>query len=107
MAELIDQSGGRLTLAGRLTSDSVLELEPQGRTLLATSGASYEIDLAEVSFSSSSGVALLLAWLRAARAAGAEVVFKNLPASMLGLLRVSELEHVLPVAGPASSTAPV
>lgn len=96
MSQLVDQGNGRLSLSGRLTSRSVPELEPQGRALLTKAGAKYEIDLAEVTFSSSAGVALLLAWLRAAESAGAEVVYKNLPASMLGLLRVTELENVLP-----------
>lgn len=106
MAELVDHGNGRLALAGRLTSDSVLELEPQGRALLTTAGASYEVDLADVTYSSSAGVALMLAWLRAARAADAELMFKNLPASMLGLLRVTELQAMLPVVDHAQTAAP-
>ncbi|MGI9295411.1 MAG: STAS domain-containing protein [Pseudomonadales bacterium] len=98
MAELLDEGNGRLKLSGRLTSEVVPVLEPQGRALLITAGAKYEIDLREVTFSSSAGVALMLAWLRAAQAVGAEVVFKNLPASMQGLLRVTELENILPLA---------
>lgn len=98
MSQLVDQGNGRLKLSGRLTSELVPLLEAQGRALLKTAGAKYEIDLLEVTFSSSAGVALMLAWLRAAHAVGAEVVFKNLPASMQGLLRVTELENILPLA---------
>ncbi|MGI9285716.1 MAG: STAS domain-containing protein [Pseudomonadales bacterium] len=98
MAELVDKGHACLSLSGRLDSRSVPALEPEGRALLTTADGKYEIDLAEVSYSSSAGVALMLAWLRAARAAGTEVVFKNLPASMQGLLRVTELENILPLA---------
>lgn len=105
MADLTDSGDGRLTLAGRLTADSVLELEPQGRALLATAGVSYEIDLADVTYSSSAGVALMLAWQRAAQSAQAEVTFINLPASMLGLLRVTELQNVLTVTTHEKSAA--
>ncbi len=98
MSQLVDRGNGHLALSGRLTSESVLGLEPQGRALLTTAGAKYEVDLAEVTFSSSAGVALMLAWLRAARASGTEVIFKNLPAGMQGLLQVTELENILPVA---------
>lgn len=107
MAKLVDKGDACLALSGRLNSHSVPALEPQGRALLTTAGVEYEIDLADVSYSSSAGVALMLAWLRAARAAGAEVVFKNLPASMLGLLQVSELENILPVVRHENSAASV
>ncbi len=98
MSQLVDRGNGHLALSGRLTSESVLGLEPQGRALLTTAGAKYEVDLAEVTFSSSAGVALMLAWLRAARASDTEVIFKNLPAGMQGLLQVTELKNILPVA---------
>lgn len=106
MAELIDHGDGRLVLAGRLTSETVVALESQGRALLKAADTTYIIDFAEVTYSSSAGVALMLAWLRAARGAGADLIFKNLPARLLGLLRVTGLQDVLPIDERAGSAPP-
>ena len=94
MTQLVDHGDGHLSLSGRLTSDTVPALEPQGRELISNQHDCYEIDLAEVTFGSSAAVALMLAWLRSARAAQVKVIFKNLPAGIQGLLRVSELEDI-------------
>ncbi len=97
MTQLVDHGGGHLSLSGRLTSDTVPALEPQGSELITTQHDCYEIDLAEVTFGSSAAVALMLAWLRSARAAQVKITFKNLPQGMRGLVRVSKLEDILPL----------
>ncbi len=98
MSQLTDQGDGNLALSGRLTSDTVIELEVQARAALAQEHSHYKVDLSEVTFGSSAGVALMLALLRAAREAGKELVFANLPSGIAGLLRVSELEEIIPLA---------
>lgn len=97
MTQLTDHGDGQLSLKGRLTSETVPALEPRGRELMTKQHDSYEIDLAEVTFGSSAAVALMLAWLRSARAAQVKVTFKNLPQGMRGLVRVSTLEEILPM----------
>lgn len=99
MTQLVDQGDGQLSLSGRLTSETVPALEPQGHELITAQHDYYEIDLAEVTFGSSAAVALMLSWLRLAHAAQVEIVFKNLPQGMRGLVRVSKLEDILPMKG--------
>ncbi len=97
MAQLVDHGDGNLALSGRLTSETVAELELQASEALAHEHSHYKVDLSEVTFGSSAGVALMLALLRTAREAKKEIVFANLPAGMVGLLRVSELEDIVPL----------
>ncbi len=97
MSQLIDEGDGNLALSGRLTSDTVAELELQVCDLIAKQHSHYTVDLAAVTFGSSAAVALMLALLRAARDAEKSIVFANLPAGMAGLLRVSELEDIVPL----------
>ncbi len=97
MSQLLDQGDGNLALSGRLTSDTVAEIELQANELLAEQHSRYTVDLAAVTFGSSAAVALMLALLRKAHGAGKQIVFANLPAGMAGLLRVSELEDIVPL----------
>ena len=56
------------------------------------------IDLGGVSRADSAGVALLVEWLREARARGQDLRFVNVPAQMLAIIRVADLEDLLPLA---------
>lgn len=99
MASLDSPAAGRIAVSGDLTAESVPALELQGGQRLAAGGATrWEIDLAGVGFGSSAGVSLLLSWLRRGRAAGVEVVFRNLPQGMRDIIRVTGLNSIIPVA---------
>lgn len=100
MAAIQSQSPGRIVVSGELTADTAPALESEGQRLLAAGSGRCEVDLAEVSFGSSVGVALLLAWLRAGRAGGREVVFCNVPAGMRSIVNFSGLDSIIPVADP-------
>lgn len=54
-------------------------------------------NLEEVTQSDSSGVALLIAWTRMLRQRDQKIRFVALPSQMLAIIRVSDLEKILPI----------
>jgi phospholipid transport system transporter-binding protein len=75
----------------------VNELEPLGLQWLREQAAGdCAVDLGAVSYSSSAGLALLLAWLRAADQFGKTLHIKNMPADMAALAKVGGLAELLP-----------
>ncbi|ROO27141.1 sulfate transporter [Salinisphaera orenii MK-B5] len=69
-------------------------------------GAETVIDLSGVTRVDSAGVALLLAWVRDARAAGASLRFVNAPAQMRAIIDFCALNDVIPVGEPLAATQP-
>jgi phospholipid transport system transporter-binding protein len=94
---VIRGEAGRLLLSGPVTLANVAELLEAGRRELAT-GAMATVDLAGVTDLDSSALALLLAWLRDARAAGRSLVFANLPEGLRTIARLYGVEDLLPAA---------
>jgi phospholipid transport system transporter-binding protein len=93
---LAEASPGAFELAGELTLAFVGPLRDQGRSQLAASaGQQLHVDLKGVTRADSSGLALLVDWLAWARAAGRSLRYSNLPAEMLALARLSELDSML------------
>ena len=88
------RENGRLLLSGPVTLANVGEVLAEGRRLLADGAAT--VDLAEVSELDSSALALLLAWLREARAAGRTLAFANVPAALRTIARLYGVEALLP-----------
>jgi len=87
---------GGLRLSGALSFATVRDLLDRFGELPDARG-SIRIDLAQVTRADSAGVALLIEWMRLARAAGREIVFVNIPAQMLAIARVSGLDQILPL----------
>ena len=58
-------------------------------------GGVWVVDLAAVTSGDSAGVAVLVEWLAAARQAGGSVRYENVPAQMLAIARISDLEDLL------------
>ena len=93
----INTTAETLALTGVLGFVSVGELEPVGmRWLQEQASAVCAVDLGAVSYSSSAGLALLLAWLRAATQLGKTLHIKNMPADMAALAKVGGLAELLP-----------
>ncbi|MCI0400027.1 MAG: STAS domain-containing protein [Gammaproteobacteria bacterium] len=63
---------------------------------LLNSPSPQVIDLSGVTRIDSAGVALLVDWLRAARQRNVTVRFRNLPAQMLALAKVTGVGYLLP-----------
>ena len=97
-ATLQSLGNGRFKLSGRLDADSVVSVLKQSHQRFAESKA-VEIDLAGVTESDSSGLALLLEWLRLARIAERSIHFQHLPAQLGALARISEVEDLLAANG--------
>ncbi len=74
------------------TAPSVLDAA--GRLFEGGPGA-LVFDLCEVARTDSAGLAVLLEWLDAGRASGVHVSFRNLPAALLDVARLSNAEGLL------------
>jgi phospholipid transport system transporter-binding protein len=93
---VIRREDGRIVLSGPVTLANVAQVLEEGRRHLAEGAEA--VDLAEVSELDSSALALLLAWLREAKAAGRTIVFVNLPESLQTIARLYGVQDLLPAA---------
>lgn len=97
-ASIVEQALGDFQLLGVLDYLSGPDLREQGARLIGASQARVcTIDCAGVKKSSSVGLALLLAFMRDAGAAGKTLAVKNLPEDMRGIASVCELLELLPL----------
>jgi len=85
-----------LQLKGEIDFYNVVSLWQQG-LIFINDLESVKVDLKQVLESDSSGLALLTAWVRAAREKNKKIVLINIPNFMRDILRVYGLEDVLPV----------
>ncbi len=86
--------GGRAKVVGSLHFTTVSALLTAGVAAIE-SGRAAVIDLASVTASDSSGLALLIEWLSVAKSAGKELRYENLPTQLQQLARLSEVEQLL------------
>jgi phospholipid transport system transporter-binding protein len=87
----------RMRVCGEVDFSNVVALEQRGQEWLCDQApASFHLDLSEVNRCNSAVVALLLSWLRAARAAGKQVTIENVPESLNGQMHLAGLESILP-----------
>jgi phospholipid transport system transporter-binding protein len=91
---VIRREGARLVLSGPVTLANVAALLEEGRRHLAEGVQS--VDLGEVSEMDSALLALLLAWLRDARAREQPLAFTNLPESLRTIAQLYGVDRLLP-----------
>lgn len=101
-AKLEQVSDGHFAVSGVLDATTVTAVLKQSETLFAGSSA-LRLDLAGVTESDSSGLALLLEWLRLARQKRQQISFVNMPHQIEALARISEVEDLLQPAAAASA----
>jgi phospholipid transport system transporter-binding protein len=89
------REGNRLFLEGAVTAGTVPTLLDEGAAELRN-GVEI-VDFAAVTDLDSAALALALAWLREARAAGRAIRFANLPPAMENLARLYAIDEFLPV----------
>ncbi|MDH5181583.1 MAG: STAS domain-containing protein [Gammaproteobacteria bacterium] len=94
----IEKQDNRLNVIGELNSQTVPKLWRESSAVIKSAGENLLFDLQGVSRSDSAGVALLIDWMRQARACALEIRFRNLPEQMLDIIKVSDLESVIPLA---------
>ena len=94
-------SPGHHRVESDLTFATVASLRPLGLEVLAAAAdGPVVIDLGAVSHADSAGLALLVDWLAAARAAGKELRFEGASPALRALARLSDVEElVAPRAG--------
>jgi phospholipid transport system transporter-binding protein len=93
-AELRHDGADQLTVCGEINAQTAVELLNQSKPRIAGDGR-LTIDLAQVTRSDSTGVALLLEWMRMAARANREIHFANLPVQMRAIAEVCGVDHLL------------
>lgn len=96
---MIRREGRRLVLSGPVTLANVASLLEEGRRHIEEGVRA--VDLGEITEMDSSLLALMLAWLRDARARGRELGFANLPESLQTIARLYGVDGLLPVVAAA------
>lgn len=85
-------------LSGALNTYTVPGMWQLSQNILKNDKTSLVLfNLEEVTQSDSSGVALLIAWTRMLRQRDQKIRFVALPSQMLAIIRVSDLEKILPI----------
>lgn len=90
---MIRREGERLLVSGPVTVANVAALLEQARAQFASVRS---VDLGEVTDLDSSLLALLLAWLREARARGTALTFSRLPPELGTLAQLYGVAELLP-----------
>ena len=86
--------GDRSQVSGSLHFTTVATLLPLGADAIER-GRAAVIDLAAVTGSDSSGLALLIEWLSVAKGAGRSLRYEHIPSQLQQLARLSEVEELL------------
>ena len=89
-----DGGEGRFVLTGDLVFGNAARVLAEGEAAFGDRPRT-EIDLAGVGRVDSAGLALLLEWAIAARAAGRVVSYRNLPAGAAALAGISDVSELL------------
>lgn len=96
--ELRDLGEGRFALAGEITFETAPALLAAGEAAFGAHRRA-EVDLTGVGRADSAALAVLVEWILARRAAGAELRYRNVPAPVRALAGIAELEGLLALAG--------
>jgi ABC-type transporter Mla MlaB component len=100
-ATVTDAGAGRFLLSGTVTMRTAGRLRGEGLRAFGAHGGDVQIDLSAVERVDSGSLALLIDWLAWARSAGRAMKFTALPAAILALARLSDVEALL-LAGSAA-----
>lgn len=102
--QLESQGEGRFRVAGVLDANTVTQVLEESHSRFRGI-AQISVDLANVTESDSSGLALLLEWLRLARKENRQIRFEHVPQQIVALARISEVDDLLLENG-SSAVAP-
>ena len=89
---LISIDAQHAELSGAMTKSTVMSVLSQGQQLLKSAQGQWQLDMAAVTQVSSAGAALLLDWLRTAKASHVEFHIQNLPQAMRPIFAISDLD---------------
>jgi len=86
----------RMSVIGEVDFASVVSLEPQGEHWLRERApADCRLDFSGLSRCNSAVMALLLSWLRTARAIDKNLAIENIPEGLRGQMHLAGLEDIL------------
>jgi phospholipid transport system transporter-binding protein len=94
-ARLEALGAGRFRVVGDLDYETVDRLLQADDRLFLDAPPRVEVDLSAVRHTTSVGLALMLEWLRQARAKNIDIRFSHVPGQILGIARLSQLETIL------------
>jgi phospholipid transport system transporter-binding protein len=94
--EVAASGNGGFAARGPLTFATARQAQEQGlRSLASAAGRELEVDCGGITASDSAGLAVLLDWLGAMKRAGRALRYTHLPAGLVALARISEVEELL------------
>ena len=86
----------RFAVAGALTFSTAADVHRRGLAALADAAAPrIEVDCGGVLATDSAGLAVLIDWKGCLAREGRELDYRNLPAALLSLARISEVDRLL------------
>jgi len=95
-----EPTSGRVVVSGELTFGTAREARQLGVLVLESSQAQrIVVDCAAVTRADSAGLAVLLDWLAWGRRRSRPLSLQNLPASLIAIARISEVDELLTAAG--------
>jgi phospholipid transport system transporter-binding protein len=95
-----EASPGRIAVTGELTFATAREARQLGVNVFEGSGANgFTVDCAGVTRGDSAGLAVLLDWLAWGRRHSRAVSLENLPASLVAIAKISEVDELLTATG--------
>jgi len=98
--EINQSAPGRIVVQGELTFATAREARQLGVLVFENSGANaFVVDCAGVTRADSAGLAVLLDWLAWGRRRSRQVSLQNLPASLIAIARISEVDGLLTATG--------
>jgi phospholipid transport system transporter-binding protein len=92
--EIHSVADGQLEASGALDFDSAVHALPGGLALIGR-GKPCTINLSRVTDADSAGLAVLVEWLATARSRGVTIRYEGIPAQILAVARISDLESLL------------
>jgi phospholipid transport system transporter-binding protein len=95
-----EPTSGRVVVTGELTFATAREARQVGLLVLESSRAErLLVDCAAVTRADSAGLAVLLDWLAWGRRRSRPLALQNLPASLITIARISEVDGLLTATG--------
>lgn len=94
--EIVAGADGRSSVHGALTFATARRARDEGLEKFRTcSSRACEVDCSGITTSDSAGLTVMLDWLALAKRDGRSLRFVNLPAGLLAIARISDVEELL------------
>lgn len=91
-------ANGHYTVEGELSKVTVPGVWRESKGLLQAATDNLVFDLQAVTRTDSAGLALILEWMTIARKKNLQIHFRNLPAQLWEIAKVSDLDEIIPLA---------